>query len=215
MNDLSTLAHRVLPGGHFGNMDSDIVLRRGRGGRVWDTEGREYVDFLLGSGPMLVGHAHPEVNAAVVAQVAEGSTFFANNEPGIRLAEAIVEAVPCAEQVRYTSSGTEADAYAMRLARAHTGRPKVLKFEGGYHGMSDYALQSLWARAGNAAHGTADSAGIPAAAGETMLVAPFNDLVATRAIMLEHRAELAGRDRGADAAAGAAGARVPAGACGT
>ena len=96
---------------------------------------------------MLVGHAHPEVNAAVVEQVGRGSTFFANNEHGILLAAEIVRAVPCAEQVRFCSSGTEADAYAMRLARAFRRRDKVLKFEGGYHGMSDYGLMSLWRRA--------------------------------------------------------------------
>ena len=101
-------------------MDGDAILHAGKGGRVWDISGREYVDFLIGSGPMLVGHAHPEVTAAAQDQIARGTTFFANNEPSIRLAEEIVSAaVPCAEQVRYTSSGTEADAYAMRLARAY------------------------------------------------------------------------------------------------
>ncbi len=92
---------------------------------------------------MLVGHAHPEVTEAAQAQIAQGTTFFANNRCGIELAEAIVEAVPCAEQVRFVSSGTEADLYAMRAARAFTRRDKILKFEGGYHGMSDYSLMSL------------------------------------------------------------------------
>ncbi len=103
---LAETARRVLPAGGFGNLGSDIVIQRGRGGRVWDESGREYVDFLLGSGPMLVGHAHPEVNAAVQAQLALGTTFFANNRHGILLAEAIVDAVACAEQVRFVSSGT-------------------------------------------------------------------------------------------------------------
>ena len=136
-------AKRVLPGGTFGNFPSEVVIREGRGGRVWDEAGNEYVDFLLGSGPMLVGHAHPEVTKAVQDQVAMGTTFFANNRQGIALAEAIVDAVPCAEQVRFTSTGTEADLYAMRLARAFRKRDKILKFEGGYHGMSDYSLISL------------------------------------------------------------------------
>src|SRR5579872_4697894 len=131
---LIATAERVLPAGSFGNMPSDVVIREGRGARVWDESGREYVDFLLGSGPMLVGHAHPEVVAAVQEQVAHGSTFFATNEHGIRLAEEIVQAVACAEMVRFTSSGTEADLYAMRLARAYRRRDKILKFEGGYHG---------------------------------------------------------------------------------
>ena len=115
-NDVYATAKRVLPGGTFGNMPADVVIREGRGGRVWDEDGKEYVDFLLGSGPMFVGHAHPEVTAAVQAQIPLGTTFFANNRRGIELAEAIVAAVPCAEQVRFVCSGTEADLYAMRAA---------------------------------------------------------------------------------------------------
>ncbi|HXO90954.1 MAG TPA: aminotransferase class III-fold pyridoxal phosphate-dependent enzyme [Stellaceae bacterium] len=136
-------AKRVLPGGTFGNFPSEVVIREGRGGRVWDEGGREYVDFLLGSGPMLVGHAHPEVTAAVHQRITQGTTFFANNRWGIELAAAIVEAVPCAQQVRFVSTGSEADLYAMRAARAFRKRDKILKFEGGFHGMSDYSLMSL------------------------------------------------------------------------
>ena len=145
-------ARRVLPAGSFGNIASEIIIREGRGGRVWDVSGNEYVDFLLGSGPMLVGHANAEVNAAVTEQLGRGTTFFANNEYGIQLAAEIVEAMDCAEQVRFASSGTEADAIAMRAARAYRKRSKILKFEGGYHGMSDYGLMSLWpSGAGNSA----------------------------------------------------------------
>ena len=84
--ELIDKARRVLPGGTFGNFPGDIIIREGRGGRVWDENGKEYVDFLLGSGPMLVGHAHPEVTAAAQARIAEGTTFFANNRYGIELA---------------------------------------------------------------------------------------------------------------------------------
>jgi glutamate-1-semialdehyde 2,1-aminomutase len=185
-------AQRVLPAGGFGNFASDVVIREGRGGRVWDESGREYVDFLLGSGPMLVGHAHPEVTAAVQAQVALGTTFFANNRQGIRLAEAIVEAVACAEQVRFVSSGTEADMYAMRAARAFRGRERILKFEGGYHGMSDHALMSLAPKIqANFPQAIPDSAGIPARVADEMLVAPFNDLAAAEALIRAHHNELA------------------------
>src|SRR5947207_12783112 len=90
---------RGLPGGTFGNCAAEVVIREGKGGRVWDENGKEYIDYLLGSGPMLVGHAHPEVTEAAQAQIAKGTTFFANNRLGIELAEAIIEAVPCAEQV--------------------------------------------------------------------------------------------------------------------
>ena len=96
--DLAETARRVLPGGGFGNVAHEVIIASGRGGRVWDVSGNEYVDYLLGSGPMLVGHAHPEVVDVVLQQAALGTTFFANNEPGIRLAAEIVDAVPCAEQ---------------------------------------------------------------------------------------------------------------------
>ena len=191
--DLMQRAHRVLPGGTFGNTAADMVIREGHGGRVWDEGGREYIDFLIGSGPMLIGHAHPAVTAAVTAQLGLGTTFFANNRLGIELAELIVEAVPCAEQVRYVSSGTEADAYAMRLVRAFTGRDKILKFEGGYHGMSDYGLMSTTPKhPGNSWSPIADSAGIPAAVADTMLVAAFNDIESVEAIIRAHGSEIAG-----------------------
>ena len=186
-------AKRVLPGGTFGNFASDIVIREGRGGRVWDESGKEYVDFLLGSGPMLVGHAHPEVTAAVQAIIARGTTFFANNRYGIELAEAIVAAVPCAERVRFVSTGSEADLYAMRAARAFTKRDKILRFEGGYHGMSDYSLMSLAPkRPGNFPQPIPDSAGIPKSLRDEILVAPFNDLEVVLSLVREHRDELAG-----------------------
>src|SRR5690348_15420261 len=92
-------ARKVLPGGSFGNMPAEVVLRDGKAGRIWDESGKEYIDFLLGSGPMFIGHAHPDVTAAIQSQVPLGTTFFGNNRHGIALAEAIVDAVPCAEQV--------------------------------------------------------------------------------------------------------------------
>jgi glutamate-1-semialdehyde 2,1-aminomutase len=185
-------AKRVLPGGTFGNMAGDVVIREGRGGRVWDESGKEYVDFLLGSGPMLVGHAHPEVTAAAQARIAQGTTFFANNRWGIELAEAIVAAVPCAEQVRFVSTGSEADLYAMRAARAFTRRDKILKFEGGYHGMSDYSLMSLAPkRSANFPTAVPDSAGIPRSLRDEMLIAPFNNIEAVAGIVREHKDEIA------------------------
>ena len=186
-------AKRVLPGGTFGNFAAEVVIREGKGGRVWDENGKEYIDYLLGSGPMLVGHAHPEVTGAAQAQIAKGTTFFANNRLGIELAEAIIEAVPCAEQVRFVSSGTEADLYAMRAARAFTRRDKILKFEGGYHGMSDYSLMSLAPkRSGNFPAPVPDSAGIPKSVRDDMIIAPFNDAEVVEGLVKEHRDELAG-----------------------
>src|SRR5678816_2625466 len=95
--DLIAEAKRVLPGG--------------KAGHIWDESGKEYVDFLLGSGPMFIGHGHPEVTAAVESQLPHGSTYFGNNRHGIALAREIVDAVPCAEQVRFVCTGTEADLY--------------------------------------------------------------------------------------------------------
>jgi len=189
---LVALARRVLPGGSFGNLSSDIVVAEGHAGRVWDVSGNEYVDFLLGSGPMFIGHGHPSVVAAVQAQIPRGVTFFANSEPGIRLAAAIVDAVPCADQVRFTSTGTEADVYAMRVARAFRGRDKVLKFEGGFHGMSEYSLQSLAPkRPGNFPQAVPDSPGIPRSVSGDMLIAPFNNADLAASLIREHREELA------------------------
>jgi glutamate-1-semialdehyde 2,1-aminomutase len=191
--ELVAKAGRYLAGGTLGNLVEDVVLARGRGSRVWDVSGHEYVDYLLGSGPMLVGHAHPEVVAAVREQLELGSTFFANNEHAILLAEEISKAMPCAEKVRFCSSGTEATLYAMRLARAVRRRDRILKFEGGYHGMHDYAVMSMSPPVpGEFPTPVADSAGIPRAIESTMLVAPFNDLEMTAAIVDRHHDELAG-----------------------
>jgi glutamate-1-semialdehyde 2,1-aminomutase len=193
LDELIGEAKRVLPGGSFGNMPAEVIIREGKGGRVVDEAGREYVDFLLGSGPMFVGHAHPEVTAAVAAQLPLGTTFFANNRHGIALAQAICDAVPCAEQVRFVCSGTEADLYAMRAARAFRKRDRILKFEGGYHGMSDYALMSLAPKQpGNFPQPVPDSAGIPRSVQDEMLIAAFNDVELAESLIRERKNELAG-----------------------
>src|SRR4051812_2245553 len=141
-------ASRVLPGTSLGGFqlpkDRTMVIARGQGARLWDVDGNEYIDYVLGSGPMLLGHAHPAVVAAVQQQAANGSTFYTLNEPIIALAEAIVDAVPCAEAIKFVSTGTEATFHALRLARAFTGKQNILKFEGGYHGVHDYALISAF-----------------------------------------------------------------------
>ncbi len=170
-----------------------MVVQEARGSRIRDVSGNEYIDYLLGSGPMLLGHAHPAVVAAVREQVERGSSYLMISEPAIRLAERIVELVPCAESVSFHSSGTEPVFFAMRLARAYRKRDKILKFEGGYHGMSDYALMSnQWTRQ-PCVYPLArpNSAGIPGAISELVLVAPFNDIETTSAIVERHHDELA------------------------
>ncbi|MEM7693179.1 MAG: aminotransferase class III-fold pyridoxal phosphate-dependent enzyme [Pseudomonadota bacterium] len=180
-------ARAVLPAAGFGNFDPGIVIARGEKSRVWDEDGNEYVDYLIGSGPMLLGHGHPEVMEAVLEQLPSGMTFFANNAAGIALAEAIVEAVPCCEQVRFVTSGGEADMYALRLARAFTGKPKIIKFEGGYHGMCAEAQMSLAPAARvNFPTPVPDSAGIPAGVAADVLIAPFNDIEVVASLLGEH-----------------------------
>jgi glutamate-1-semialdehyde 2,1-aminomutase len=189
-------AERYLPGGALGIFrladDVQLIAREGRGSKLYDVDGREYVDYLLGSGPLILGHAHPAVVEAVTHQAALGSHFFLPSEPTIRLAEKLCQAAPCADRVRFVGSGSEAALFALRLARAFTGREKVLKFEGGYHGVGDYAQWS------NRPHGPADfptahaeSAGIPRVLSDQLLIAPFNDLETAARLIAEHAGELA------------------------
>jgi glutamate-1-semialdehyde 2,1-aminomutase len=170
-----------------------VVIDRGEGSKVWDVSGNEYLDYALGSGPMFIGHAHPKVVEAVRERVGRSTTFFALSEEGILLAEEICNAVPVAEEVRYASGGSEATALAMRAARAYRGRDKILKFEGGYHGMNDYALMSLApAKPADFPQPVPDSAGIPKSVQGEVLVAPFNDLETTSAIIEKHHNEIGG-----------------------
>lgn len=190
-------AYQVLPGGALGGnaLPDDIrfVFSHGEGARFFDTSGNEYIDYCLGSGPLILGHAHPAVVRAVAEQASRGTHFFAYlNEPGIRYAKKIVDLLPCAEKVRFTTSGSDATFHAIRLARGFTGRDKLLKFEGGYHGHHDYAqLSTTPRRAVNYPTPLPDSAGIPEAVRDLMLVAPYNDLDAAADIIASHAHELA------------------------
>lgn len=199
MSDLPEIvqrAARVFPGGVLGSHRSgpglEFAVREGRGAYLWDTDGRRYIDYLLGSGPMLLGHAHPAVVEAVQRQLGRGSTYMLLNEPIIELAEELVRAVPCCEQVRFTSSGSEATFFALRVARACRRRDKILKFEGGWHGTHDYGAMSVSTRSPKAfPASTPDSAGIPHGVQETVLVAPYNDLATAEALIAAHHNELA------------------------
>jgi glutamate-1-semialdehyde 2,1-aminomutase len=193
---LLALAAETMPGGSLGYFrlpdEVTLVVREGRGSKVYDVDGREYVDYILGSGPMLIGHAHPDVVAAVTAQLARGTTFYLLTEEAIRLAERICALAPCAEQVRFTSTGNEAVSFALRLARAYRERDTILKFEGGFHGVGDYAQYSVTPKGEpNYPYARAESAGVPKVLDQTVLVAPFNDLETTGRIIAEHADELA------------------------
>jgi len=196
LKDLLVSAKANLVGGCMGmfRMPDEVatVFHHGSGSRIFDVTGREYIDYVLGSGPLILGHAHPAVVHAVQQQVARGSTFFGLNEPVIRLAERIVKASPCAERVRFVSSGTEGTFAALRMTRAFTGREMVLKFEGGWHGAHDYAQQSAASdRAADIPSPVTDSGGIPSGATRTVLVAPFNDPDTACDLMRAHADELA------------------------
>ena len=194
--ELLEKAARLLPSAVTGPSFSPIqsmVVESARGARIRDASGNEYIDYLMGSGPLLLGHAHPAVVEAVARQAEKGSSYLVVNEVAIELAEAIVECVPCAERVCFNTSGSESTFFALRIARAFTGREKLLKFEGAFHGMNDYALMSnQWTDPSADASGAVpNSAGIPRAVRDQVLIAPWNDLEATRAIIERHGAELA------------------------
>ena len=185
-------AHKVLPAGNFGNFESSVVICRAKGSRLWDADGNEYIDLLLSSGPMVLGHGDPEVVEVILEQIGKGTTYFANNPAAIELAEVICDAMACADQVRFLSTGGEAAMYAIRLARAFTGRDKIVKFEGGYHGMSSEAQMSLAPeKRVDFPNAVPDSAGIPAAVRRDVLIAPFNDSEVTASIIEAHAGEIA------------------------
>jgi glutamate-1-semialdehyde 2,1-aminomutase len=193
---LLDLAAQTMPGGTLGYFrlpdDVTLIVREGRGSKLYDVDGREYVDYVLGSGPMLIGHAHPKVVAAVTAQLARGTTFYIATEEAIRLAERICQLSPCAELVRFTSTGNEAVSFALRLARAYRKRDTILKFEGGFHGVGDYAQYSVTPKGEpNYPLAMPESAGVPKVLDQTVLIAPFNDLETTGRIIAEHADELA------------------------
>ncbi|MEE2752668.1 MAG: aminotransferase class III-fold pyridoxal phosphate-dependent enzyme [Candidatus Latescibacterota bacterium] len=179
----ATLGMFKLPNEH------PLVLKRGQGCTVWDIEGREYVDYVLGSGPMILGHSNPAVVDAVTQQVGMGTTFYGLNQPAIDLAEQIVAASPCAEQVRFASSGTEGTFSAIRLARAFTGKEKILKFDGGWHGGHDYAQQDADPSRPGLSRPISD--GIPRGATDTVLCSDFNDAEAAERIISENANDLA------------------------
>lgn len=189
-------AARYLPGASLGNTPVKgpmaFVIKEGRGSKVYDFSGNAYIDYLLGSGPMLLGHAHPAVVAAVRDYLERGSTYYHINGPAIELAEEICKAVRCAEKVRFTTSGTDATFQCLRVARVYRRRDKILKFEGGYHGTHDYAQMSVSPKSPKPfPYPTPDSGGIPKTVQDLVLVAPFNDLETTTAIIEKHHDELA------------------------
>lgn len=186
----------VLPGACFGSFrlpsEKAFVVSHGKGSHLWAETGAEYIDHVLGAGALVLGHCHPGVVKAVEAQLHRGASFYTLSRPAIALAEELARIVPCAQAVKFAASGSEATFMAMRLARAFTGRDKVLKFRGAYHGNHDYAQQSI-----NRVHpevswfGADESAGIPARVGRNVVVAEFNDLSSVEAVLAGVGSEVA------------------------
>jgi len=187
--ELMARAERLFPGG----VNSPVrafravggtprVIERAAGARAWDVDGNELIDYVGSWGPMILGHAHPAVVAAIRGAAERGTSYGAPNRHEVELAELITAAMPAVERLRFVSSGTEAAMSAIRLARAATGRDAIVKMAGGYHGHAD----ALLVRPGSGAFGMPASAGVTTGAARDTLVAPYNDLAAVEALLNDH-----------------------------
>jgi glutamate-1-semialdehyde 2,1-aminomutase len=166
-----------------------LIVESARGSRVYGVDGREYIDYICSWGALILGHADPDVVAAIADQARRGTSYGMTSPLEIELGEEIARAVPSIEKIRFVSSGTEAAMSAIRLARAFTKRDLILKFEGGYHGHADSFLVD--AGSGLATLGISSSPGVPAALANLTLNAPFNDLAAVERIFFEHPKKIA------------------------
>ncbi|MEE8109878.1 MAG: glutamate-1-semialdehyde 2,1-aminomutase, partial [bacterium] len=164
-------------------------VRRGKGSRIWDEDGKEYVDYLASWGPLILGHAQPDVVKAVGEAAADGTSFGAPTAMETRLARLVADAFPSMELIRMVSSGTEAAMSALRVARGFTGRDRIVKFEGCYHGHSDGLL--VKAGSGALTFGVPDSAGVPAAYADLTLALPYNDASAVEEAFRKQGEEIA------------------------
>jgi glutamate-1-semialdehyde 2,1-aminomutase len=189
--DLFAAAQRVIPGGvnspvrAFGSVGSQpLFIARGEGSRLWDVEGREYVDYVGSWGPLILGHAHPDIVAAICVAAKRGTTYGAPTAAEVEMAQVIARHMPSIEMVRLVSSGTEATMTAVRLARAFTGRDKIVKFAGCYHGHSDAFL--VKAGSGAATLGIPNSKGVAQAVAAETLTAEYNDIAGIEHLFAEH-----------------------------
>jgi glutamate-1-semialdehyde 2,1-aminomutase len=189
--ELFAQALKVIPGGvnspvraFRGVGGTPIFFRKGAGAHVTDADGNTYIDYVLSWGPLLLGHAHPAVVEAVCAQAQDGTSFGAPTALETELAELVIQLMPGIEQVRFVNSGTEATMSALRLARAYTGREKIVKFSGCYHGHADMLL--VQAGSGVATLGLPDSPGVPASTTAGTLTAEYNDLAAVAELFQLH-----------------------------
>lgn len=194
--ELYLMAQQLMPAGvnspvrAFRAVGGDpVFIQRAQGAHLWDADGNMYVDYVGSWGPLILGHLHPEVVEAIQAALARGTSFGAPTDLEIELAELIVERIPSVEMVRMVNSGTEATMSAIRLARGFTGRDRILKFEGCYHGHADGLL--VKAGSGAITFGVPDSAGVPAPYAELTITLPFNDIEAFQDTMARWGGEVA------------------------
>jgi glutamate-1-semialdehyde 2,1-aminomutase len=166
-----------------------LILERAKGSRIYDADGHEYIDYICSWGALILGHADPDVVAAIADQAGHGTSYGMTSPLEIELGEDIASAVPSIEKIRFVSSGTEAAMSAIRLARAFTKRDLILKFEGGYHGHADSFLVD--AGSGLATLGISSNPGVPDALASLTLNAPFNDLAAVKKIFEQHKNKIA------------------------
>lgn len=195
-DELFTRAQKVIPGGvnspvrAFGSVGGKpLYIKRGEGAYIFDADGNHYLDFCASWGPLILGHSHPEVVEAVNKAAHDGLSFGTCNKREVQMAELLNQCIPSMEMVRLVNSGTEATMTALRLARGFTGRSKILKFEGCYHGHTDYLLVS--AGSGLLTSGISSSAGVTENAVADVLVAPYNDIEAVVSIFNEHGEDIA------------------------
>lgn len=189
--DLFNESKRYFPGGVNSPVRAfkpyPVFIEKAKGSKIWDVEGNEYIDCCLGYGPLILGHSDSNVIDDVCIQASIGTAYGAPTENEIKLAKMVIDRVPCAEMIRFVNSGTEATMSAIRLARGFTGKNKIVKFEGSYHGAHDYVL----VKSGSGAAALPDSLGIPKDTTKNTLTCHYNDEDALKKLIVDEKDNIA------------------------